>query len=135
MKHMKFWTLIKVLGLTTMIHCSSASSEEMTSPDTGKFITGGIGLDEREEMYANRNQYNLRLSFAKATGAYISSVDLSIEPVSGNGAAMQFHDAGPLLFVRLIPGKYRVSATFEDKRQVLTVSLGSTGLERVLYWP
>jgi hypothetical protein len=48
---------------------------------------------------------------------------------------MQFHDAGPLLFVRLIPGKYRVSATFEDKRQVLTVSLGSTGLERVLYWP
>lgn len=131
----KLSTFIMLLGLSMMVHCASASSEEIASPLAGKFITGGIGLDEREDMYANRDQYNLRLSFAKATGAYISAVDVSIQPTTDKGTAIQCPDAGPLLYVRLIPGKYRISATFEDKTQVLTVNLSPRASERVLYWP
>ena len=44
-------------------------------------------------------------------------------------------DAGPLLFLSLIPGKYRISATFEDETQVLTVNVSPGASERVLYWP
>jgi hypothetical protein len=67
MKHfMTLSTCIKLLGLTMMIQCGSASSAEVVSTDLWIFISGGIGLDERQEMYANRDRYNLRLSLAKA---------------------------------------------------------------------
>jgi hypothetical protein len=136
MKHfMTLSTCIKLLGLTMMIQCGSASSAEVVNTDLGIFISGGIGLDERQEMYANRDQYNLRLSFAKATGAYISGVNVTIEPLSAKGTAMHCPDAGPLLFLSLIPGKYRISAAFEDKTQVLTVIVSPLASERVLYWP
>jgi hypothetical protein len=135
MKHMKFSTLIKLLGLTVMINCASASSAEIPSPEAGSFISGGIGLDERQDMYANRHQYNLRLSFAQTTGAYLSGVDVSIEPLAAKDSAIQCFDAGPLLYLRLIPGKYRISAAFEDKTQVLTVTVSPLASERVLYWP
>ena len=128
-------TFIKLLGLTMMIQCGSASSAEVVSTDLGIFISGGIGLDERQEMYANRDRYNLCLSLAKATGAYISGVDVSIEPLSAKGTAMHCPDAGPLLFLSLITGKYRISATFEDKTQVLTVNVSPIASERVLHWP
>ena len=105
------------------------------SPELGIFISGGIGLDERQEMYANRDRYNLRLSFANARGMYISGVDVSIEPLSTKGTAMHCPDAGPLLFLSLIPGKYRISAAFEDKTQVLTVNVSPGASERVLHWP
>ena len=136
MKHfMTLSTFIKLLGLTMMIQCGGASSAEVVSTDLGIFISGGIGLDERQEMYANRDRYNLRLSLAKPTGAYITGVDVSIEPLSANGTAMHCPDAGPLLFLSLIPGKYRISAAFEDKTQVLTVKVSPGASERVLYWP
>ena len=35
----------------------------------------------------------------------------------------------------LIPGKYRISATFEDETQVLTVNVSPGASERVLHWP
>ena len=136
MKHiMTLSTCIKLLGLTMMIQCGSASSAEVVRPELGIFISGGIGLDERQEMYANRDRYNLRLTFANAKGAYISGVDVSIEPLSAKGTAMHCPDAGPLLFLSLIPGKYRISAAFEDKTQVLTVNVSPGASERVLYWP
>ena len=136
MKHiMTLSTCIKLLGLTMMIQYGSASSAEVVSPELGIFISGGIGLDERQEMYANRDRYNLRLSFANARGMYISGVDVSIEPLSTKGTAMHCPDAGPLLFLSLIPGKYRISAAFENKTQVLTVNVSPGASERVLYWP
>ena len=136
MKHfMTLSTCIKLLGLTMMIQCGSASSAEVVSPDLGIFISGGIGLDERQEMYANRDRYNLRLSFANAMGAYISGVNVSIEPLSAKGTAMQCPDAGPLLYLSLLSGKYRISAAFEDKTQVLTVNVNPRASERVMYWP
>jgi hypothetical protein len=118
-----------------MMQCGGASSAEVLRPDVGIFISGGIGLDERQEMYANRDQYNLRLSFAKARGAYISGVNVTIEPLSAKGTAMQCADAGPLLYLNLISGKYHISAAFEDKTQVLTVIVSPLASERVLYWP
>ena len=35
----------------------------------------------------------------------------------------------------LIPGKYRTSAAFEDKTQVLTANVSPGATERVLDWP
>ena len=118
-----------------MIQCGSASSAEVVNTDLGIFISGGIGLDERQEMYANRDRYNLRLSFANAMGAYISGVNVSIEPLSTKGTAMHCPDAGPLLYLSLVSGKYRISAAFEDKTQVLTVNVNPRASERVMYWP
>ena len=136
MKHiMTLSTCIKLLGLTMMIQFVSASSAEVGNTDLGIFISGGIGLDERQEMYANRDRYNLRLSFANAMGAYISGVNVSIEPLSTKGTAMHCPDAGPLLYLSLVSGKYRISAAFEDKTQVLTVNVNPRASERVMYWP
>jgi len=136
MKHsMTLPTCIKLLLLTIVIHGFCASGAEVVSPDMGIFISGGIGLDERQEMYGTRDQYNLRLSFAKVTGAYVSAVEVSVEPLALRGTAIHCPDAGPLLYLRLIPGKYRISAAFEGKTQVLTLNVGTSGSERVLFWP
>ena len=104
-----------------------------TAAEVGAYLNGGVGLDGRQEMHAQRGQYNLRLAFAETrSGEYLTGVQLTLQ--RGREAPQQYGDCGPLFYVKLKPGHYRITADYEGKRQTLSATVGAKAVDRVLYW-
>ena len=134
-KTMQIPKLLKLAGLALLIHAASASAAPMYGAEMGSHLSGGIGVDGREAMHAQRQHYNLRLRFAQVkTGEYLSPVSVSIEPMAKKGEPLHFEDAGPWLYLRLHPGSYRIRAVFEGHKQVRMVKVGAAATELVIYW-
>ena len=93
--------------------CFSASAEQVSiKPQTqGEviFVTGGVGTDEQQAMKDMKSEYNLSLLFSeKGSGEYISDVKVRIKDTNGNICLEAVSD-GPMLFVKLKPGRYTVT--------------------------
>src|SRR5689334_15602114 len=94
--------------------CTTAIALPAASPllAPGAHVSGGIGEEDQQRMQLSRTLYSLQLTFAEAgTGAYLSGVDVSVAPLGTGPAFGPFKDCGPLLYVALAPGAYRVRAT------------------------
>jgi hypothetical protein len=77
------------------------------------FVSGGVGVEELNAIQAIRSDYNLSLLFsAQGTGEYLSDVKVNIKDSSGNTLLETVSD-GPMLFARLKPGRYTVTADLE----------------------
>lgn len=100
------------------------------------YVTGGIGLDEREALLQARPDYNLRLSFAqKQSGEFVADVTVTILDSKGN-SVFTASGTGPLFYANLAPGRYQVQVTPTGK-QTLTqpASINKTGArELYFYW-
>ncbi len=104
-------------------------------PVPGASLSGGIGSEEQRTMRAARDLYNLRLTFAVAgSGAFLAGIPVKIERLDRIRAFSPYRDSGPLLYVRLEPGTYRVSATYGGETQAKTVRIGNGATELVFYW-
>ncbi|GAA4354513.1 hypothetical protein GCM10023165_45790 [Variovorax defluvii] len=102
----------------------------------GTHATGGISLEGREEMQQSRELYNLRLAFAEAgTGAYLAGVTVTIEPTGRDAPLGPYRDCGPLFYVSLAPGVYRVTATLGGVSRTTTLRIGKGATQLTLYWP
>lgn len=99
------------------------------------YASGGIGIDERDEMQTMAADYSLKLAFAIAgSGAYVSDVSVTIQ--RGEETVFQVADVGPWLLVKLPAGGYRVIAVYAEHTKEATVEVPATGLaEAVLPFP
>ncbi|MBB3176824.1 hypothetical protein [Variovorax sp. Sphag1AA] len=87
-------------------------------------------------MQLSRTLYNLQLTFAETgTGAYLTGVDVLIEPLGPGAALGPFKDCGPLLYVVLAPGAYRVRATYRGIVRTANVKIARGTTSSTLYWP
>lgn len=62
-------------------------------------------------------------------------MDVLIERIDRRLAFGPYRDGGPMFFVRLDPGLYRVSATYEGVTRITTVRIGATAVDATVYWP
>lgn len=88
------------------------------------FVSGGIGLDEREALAQLRNEYSLRVATAvRGSGAYLAAVQVTIHDAAGR-RVFEERPAGPILLVDLQAGRYTVEANRngEIKRTTTTIS-------------
>ncbi len=100
------------------------------------YLNGGIGAESQTAMLAQRDAYNLRLTFAEAgTGAYLAGVSVSIEPVGSGSLLGPYADCGPLFYVHLQPGNYRVTASYQGSAQTRAIHIGQHAVDNVMYWP
>lgn len=100
------------------------------------YASGGIGDDDPIEVEAMRNEYNLQLVFAEqGSGAYLADVKVRIQDAAGQ-TVLVAHSPGPLFYVSLRPGRYRVDADYNGGVLSKAVSVGE-GRRRELYfyWP
>lgn len=122
-----------------LVACSTiaaAAAGAAPALPAGAFMNGGIGDEEQQSIEAYKGPYNLRLTFAQSrTGEYIAGLDVKIETLDRKISHGPYRDCGPLFFVRLDPGVYRVSATYEGVLHTKTVRVGGQAVEMVLYWP
>ena len=89
------------------------------------FVTGGVGIDERNELNATRANYNLSLLFSvQGKGNFLSDVNIRITDLKGKVFLETVSD-GPKLFAKLPPGRYIVSVDLNGEAYHKTVSVGS----------
>ena len=74
------------------------------------YISGGVGINERDALRAMTKDYSLQLGFAQTSGSYLSGVDVEIQ-AAGGATVLQAQSKGPWLFADLPAGKYTVRAT------------------------
>jgi hypothetical protein len=98
------------------------------------YVNGGVGQEEQAAMRAQRADYNLQLTFATSqSGAYRSDVQLDIMDAKGANL-LSVPNTGPMLFAKLPPGTYRISAAAEGKTFKRTVKIGAGAKEMTLHW-
>ncbi|MDH0649274.1 carboxypeptidase regulatory-like domain-containing protein [Pseudomonas sp. GD03858] len=87
-----------------------------------RYLQGGIGQDEANALRRTPG-YNLHITLSTgAEGKFQSGATLAIESAQGN-QVLALQDVGPLIYVQLPPGHYRVtgSADGQTVRQQVVV--------------
>lgn len=94
------------------------------------FLSGGVGLDEREAMQSVQNQYTLWLSFdKKGNTGHDSDTEVSIRDTRGD-VVLETTTDGPWLMVKLPPGRYEVLAWQDSVWGKRNITVSGKGMVR-----
>ncbi|MGF1644375.1 MAG: hypothetical protein ACFCUJ_12065 [Thiotrichales bacterium] len=127
---MKKSTLIQSLAAMTCAVALAVTPAFAEPP----YRSGGVGLEERAEFAREAGQYNLRLEFSRARdGAYFADVNVTIRDRAGK-TVLALDQAGPLLYVALPAGTYRVQAVRNDVRKQASVQVGKRPARSIFTW-
>jgi hypothetical protein len=124
-----------LLAAAAMAAAGPVSALEVRGGDAARWVSGGIGEDERVEMLMLLPDYNLRvLTAAEKSGAYLSGAEVVVHDAAGR-VVFETELAGPFLLARLAPGKYELQTTYGGKAQTRTFTIPARGRrELFLYW-
>jgi hypothetical protein len=95
-------------------------------------VSGGAGADEREELLAKEQEYNLKIIAAEKSGDYLADVKVVIESANKErmlDATME----GPILLAKLPPGTYTIRATSGRDTLTQTVTIPAQGLRQAVF--
>lgn len=130
-----------VLSLFVLSNAAVSFSAETPAPplmvkdyEGIPYVSGGIGLDEREAMSAIASEYNLKIVFALKEGNYLADASVLIKNAQGRTVLDAVSD-GPWFYARLPAGQYAVTATMMEKANTEKVQIKPAG-QSVLhfYW-
>jgi hypothetical protein len=102
---------------------------------TSVYVNGGIGADEQATMRRVAKDFPLRIVFSEGKdGEFLADIPMVISDSSGN-AIFHLLKAGPMLFVFLPQGRYKVSAVFNGVTQTQQVTVaGKDGKDLGFHW-
>ncbi len=121
-------------------HAAEAASDfvNLGNIQTGaNFLSGGIGREEVEAMRSQAKHYALQILLSEGKrGSALIDVALSITDARG-ATVFQFQQAGPLLYVKLPAGLYKVTGDSNGVVKTQNVNLPTDGKSQRLYlnWP
>ena len=98
-------------------------------------MSGGVGIEARNQMMERANPYDLKLSFADRAGDYLSDVKVAIEDERGQ-RIVDTTAAGPWFYAELPAGKYDIKATFNNRAEEIKNVAIAKGhpVARLLHW-
>ncbi|MCB1934161.1 MAG: hypothetical protein KDI45_17055 [Candidatus Accumulibacter sp.] len=99
------------------------------------YLNGGVGKDEAATMRRLAKEFPLRMTFSeRKDGEFIADVPVVILDASGN-PVFELPKAGPMLYVMLPHGNYRVIARFKGLTESQNVTLtGKEGKDLYFHW-
>jgi hypothetical protein len=99
------------------------------------YLNGGIGKDEQAAMHRIEKEFPLRMTFSeRKDGEFIVNVPVVITDEHGT-PIFELPKAGPMLYVMLPNGKYKVSARFKGLTESQEVTLsGNEGKDLYFHW-
>ena len=83
-------------------------------------------------MKASARDFPLTIAVAATSGAYLADSRIRIEDGRGE-TVLDAQLAAPYLLVDLTPGKYKVEATLQGKRQTRTVDIAAKAPASVVF--
>jgi hypothetical protein len=96
------------------------------------YVTGGVGLEEREQISRIGRDYNLKLLFAERSGDYLGDVKVVVAKPAGKTVLETTAD-GPVLLARLPHGNYRITVSADGKDQVRMAQVPAHGQESMIF--
>ena len=99
--------------------------------DNVRYITGGIGEEERDALNAVKNDYNLHITSTNSNGEF--NGDTMVTVLDGKGQTLLNVNAGPLFYANLPAGTYIVKATTDGKTEERKVAVGATKASSVYF--
>ena len=99
------------------------------------YLNGGIGKDEGATMRGMAKKFPLRIIFAeRKDGEFVTGVPVVISDANGK-PVLELPRAGPMLFVMLPDGKYKVNSRFKGVTESQEVTLsGKEGKDLYFHW-
>jgi hypothetical protein len=117
-------TLIVAAATPWLAQAQTGAIPEMKSGGVGRYVCGGVGVDESTAMRAAMKDHPLSLLFARSSGAYLANVDVAVKDASG-ATALAMRADGPVCLVDLPAGRYTVEASNDGVMKSEAVTLGS----------
>jgi hypothetical protein len=96
------------------------------------YVSGGVGIEERDRLRSLAADDNLALSFSLENGHYLGGAEVSIKDDKGKELLEAVSD-GPLFFTKLPAGHYVVEATAMEKTITRAVHIASGGQAHVFF--
>lgn len=116
------WTLAAAADLNAPIDMQAVQLQPQEQNGV-RYLQGGIGQDEANALRKTPG-YDLHLELSTGPeGKFQSGANVDIQNAQGQ-PVLSIQDAGPLLYVQLPPGKYKITgnAQGETVQQVVTVN-------------
>lgn len=120
-----------------VLAASSADSQDVLTVQSQSgvsYLNGGIGDDEQVQMRGDARKWPLRMTFSEGdAGAYVADAEVKI---TGKGGKTVFtlSGAGPLTYVKLSPGEYRVVVTHGGKSLSRSTRVGRKSTDLNFHW-
>jgi hypothetical protein len=108
----------------------SASPPQVNFYQEIPYVSGGIGVEERETVEAIGKEHNLKLTFALQNGNYLGDVNVVVKDNKGSPVLEAVSD-GPLFFAKLPAGSYTIEATTREKNLKHTARISARGQTQV----
>jgi hypothetical protein len=105
---------------------SDAGLPDVQQQGSVGYVSGGVGLDESTAFQRASHHWPLALRFTGKGGEFLSGVHVSIVGHGGD-EVLKADTRGPYMLVRLAPGSYKITATYNDKTQTRSVSVPAKG--------
>ncbi|AYN16162.1 hypothetical protein CHR29_13830 [Pseudomonas monteilii] len=116
------WTLAAAANLNAPIDMQAVQLQPQEQNGV-RFLQGGIGQDEANALRKTPG-YDLHVELSKGPeGKFQSGANVDIQNAQGQ-PVLSVMDAGPLLYVQLPPGKYKVTGNAQGQtvQQMVTVN-------------
>lgn len=126
---MWFWISCVFFVLVLVGFSTEAYSQENApgsrAQDKIAWMSGGVGSEARDYMRREAGDYNVHLTFSGRQGHYLANIPYAVHQ---QGKEIHAGTAdGPLLYLRLPPGTYQISAELDGERQQKRITVGSGG--------
>jgi len=90
------------------------------------WMSGGIGEEARDEMRKAASSYNVQIVFSNRQGSYLADIPFTVAGRDGRQIISGVSE-GPLLYVKLPPAVYRISAQIDGAWQHRRIQAATTG--------
>lgn len=108
------------IGEVPKQNVSSAPQDEIA------WMSGGIGDEARDEMRKAAAAYSVHLVFSDREGSYLAGIPFAVTRLNGE-ALYSGVSTGPLLYLKLPPGSYQISAKLAGVWHSKRVRAGTAG--------
>lgn len=93
------------------------ASPAVLAGTTVPVVSGGATVEDFAQLNREARDYSLKLVLAsKGSGAYLADVDVTVRSLATREVVVETRTEGPLMLAALAPGRYEISATFDDVR-------------------
>ncbi|WP_153131939.1 hypothetical protein [Dechloromonas hortensis] len=104
----------------------NAKSNAISIPQADiPWMSGGIGEEARDEMRKAAASYNVHIVFSNRQGSYLADIPFAVAGRDGRQIISGVSE-GPLLYIKLPPGAYRISAQIDGAWLHRRIQAGTT---------
>lgn len=130
---MMIFFLLPLLNLSLYSEASALLFIEKGEINGVPYITGGVGLEERQAMQKMAGDYNLKIVLAAMSGPYLSDLMVTIEDPGGR-LVFECTTSGPWLYVDLPSSKYKLTVSYKQEAKTRNVQVDQTLQTVIFHW-